>query len=697
MEGAPSTYDVDAQMALLAAAGRKIGIIIVGIHSSDWMDALGGAGSVWTLLPEVGRVDVVASDPGPALAKNAAAGLLSVVIPLLEPHTRPLARNMPGFFPAPQVLDLLADKLVFGLFMQDFAPAQAPALYTQPDAVEFPCVVKCTTLNSGSGVEVVHNAADLAAAMEDPRWRAHPKLIQGLIPGACEGVTHAICQAGQVLWHISYDYEMPSHTMIRRPGTQTTTKECTTPKDVLTFLGRLTSRLGYEGPLNVDYKRGPGGLYVFEVNPRLGGSLMIPAHGAHLARALRVIIAHAVTRSLAALIRRSPLFRARAYASTLLYPIADTGELARHYLVRGGLEGRDPGPDFSSTDYLNLNGAHCPAGVNPLLHHILAGARLGLPKLDPERRRVTRAVQALARAPAGNTRDKVLKVSASEALRLIARENLSPPGNIHHYSWELDRFYDHLFVFERADTLAVFTTELTQYDSTPLPLFARAQDLGPVMANPGRHLPFWYHQLSDFETFLEWRSRTSGRPRTNFPSRQTFRAHEIDARYALERRPLNGAQERFSDLFTHLKQFGKGFNGPECLAYYCGIPRCAPIDWFFTYELVERASNQVLGLMLTLEREGAITQLNLTTAPGHVRMLMALAIRDFCSRGARSTDSGVSGYFGGYKTFFFPHTLPSDASGHLPLSTFPGSLASLKQRASPIKEWSKRALLRFRA
>ena len=52
-------------------------------------------------------------------------------------------------------------------------------------------------------------------------------------------------------------------------------------------------------------------------------------------------------------------------------------ELARHYLVFGGLEGRDPSPLFDSDWYLEQNPDVHAAGVNPLVHYLLYGAAEG--------------------------------------------------------------------------------------------------------------------------------------------------------------------------------------------------------------------------------------------------------------------------------------------------------------------------------
>jgi hypothetical protein len=48
-----------------------------------------------------------------------------------------------------------------------------------------------------------------------------------------------------------------------------------------------------------------------------------------------------------------------------------------HYMVYGGLEGRDPGPDFSSRWYLDTYEDARTSGINPLIHYLKYGRKEG--------------------------------------------------------------------------------------------------------------------------------------------------------------------------------------------------------------------------------------------------------------------------------------------------------------------------------
>lgn len=77
----------------------------------------------------------------------------------------------------------------------------------------------------------------------------------------------------------------------------------------------------------------------------------------------------------AAILRGSALFDAAWYLAQY-QDAADSGLPAEvDYLVRGAKMGRDPGPDFSTSQYLKCNPDVARAGVNPLVHYLRHGIR----------------------------------------------------------------------------------------------------------------------------------------------------------------------------------------------------------------------------------------------------------------------------------------------------------------------------------
>lgn len=82
-------------------------------------------------------------------------------------------------------------------------------------------------------------------------------------------------------------------------------------------------------------------------------------------------------RRAAALIRGSELFDPQWYRAHNPDVTAAGMDPALHYLLFGGFEMRDPGPDFSSGWYLEEYSDVEEAGINPLLHYLRYGKREG--------------------------------------------------------------------------------------------------------------------------------------------------------------------------------------------------------------------------------------------------------------------------------------------------------------------------------
>lgn len=72
-------------------------------------------------------------------------------------------------------------------------------------------------------------------------------------------------------------------------------------------------------------------------------------------------------------IRMSGLFDPAWYLAKYQDVAANGMDPAVHYLLYGGVEGRDPGPEFSSSKYLEANPDVASSGLNPLLHFIAHG------------------------------------------------------------------------------------------------------------------------------------------------------------------------------------------------------------------------------------------------------------------------------------------------------------------------------------
>ena len=77
------------------------------------------------------------------------------------------------------------------------------------------------------------------------------------------------------------------------------------------------------------------------------------------------------------LIRKSSFFDERWYKSKNPDVVNTQTNPVLHYLIFGGFEGRDPGPNFSSSDYLNAYPDVRDSRINPLVHYLRYGINEG--------------------------------------------------------------------------------------------------------------------------------------------------------------------------------------------------------------------------------------------------------------------------------------------------------------------------------
>jgi len=77
------------------------------------------------------------------------------------------------------------------------------------------------------------------------------------------------------------------------------------------------------------------------------------------------------------LCRTSDLFDSDWYISQYPDVVASGLDPLAHFLLYGGIEGRDPSEKFSSQWYLNTYPDVMKSGINPLIHYLLYGKNEG--------------------------------------------------------------------------------------------------------------------------------------------------------------------------------------------------------------------------------------------------------------------------------------------------------------------------------
>jgi carbamoylphosphate synthase large subunit len=163
-----------------------------------------------------------------------------------------------------------------------------------PAQPTFPAVLKRTNLNSAKGVVLVTSPRDLADRLGEAPWLGERVVLEEHVGALTDYVTHVVCSGGRAVWHCSYSYPVAAATTMR--GTvehSSLARHEVSTADIADF-EKLFMPLAFDGPANIDYRRRPdGSLAIFEINPRLGGSLMRPENVHDLAAAFDAIVRHA--------------------------------------------------------------------------------------------------------------------------------------------------------------------------------------------------------------------------------------------------------------------------------------------------------------------------------------------------------------------------------------------------------------------
>lgn len=257
---------------------------IHGRHSPDWMAALHPRSTLWTLLERSAKP---ATKLGSLRRKR-------IVVPLMERHAASMPANCFALAPDRTALAVFGDKALFRRYASANGLAHLLPAAIDPANPSFPAVLKRTDLNSANGVTLVMSREELASRLDEAPWRGERVILEEHVASLTDYVTHMVCDRGRVLWHCTYRYALDGEQVMRGAAQSPPIDRVEASADDIANFERLLRPLRYDGPANIDYRRrADGSLAIFEINPRLGGSLMRPENAHDLAAAFDAIIRHA--------------------------------------------------------------------------------------------------------------------------------------------------------------------------------------------------------------------------------------------------------------------------------------------------------------------------------------------------------------------------------------------------------------------
>ena len=264
-------------------------VIIYGFHSEDWNQALSPKSKVWKLLPDVGKVLVV--EGSPEFLPKKRLYFKDCIIPLMENHIKATPDSSTSLKPRLEILEKFANKKIFHLLLKELNLAEyQPNIYLDQEITKFPIVLKRTNLNACQGIKIIFTQEELIDSLSQDMWRGKEIIIQEFNENTNEFVWHAVYKDGVRLWETTIKYVKSNSLILRGPDSEIESIIVEPNPDATKVFDQIMSKTNYSGPCNIDFSYESSNPKIFEINPRIGGSLMNPENKELLAQALKAII-----------------------------------------------------------------------------------------------------------------------------------------------------------------------------------------------------------------------------------------------------------------------------------------------------------------------------------------------------------------------------------------------------------------------
>lgn len=269
-------------------------VIIFGTATQDWLTALAPDAPVWKQLPQV--ESVIHLEQGqelPENLRNDSKG--AVLIPLKERHVYVRPAEFRSLTSSVEIIQILSNKRYFQQAMRERGFAQfIPEVWYHEQTLIFPCLIKREDLSAGRGVYRVENVYDLMRIRQNPIFSNQSYFFEEQIPGEEEFVTHIVAKNGNVLLMHTFCYSMGAENVIRVPGNYQNISTVDLPTHIKTIFELVFNSFNYSGSACINFKMHDGSPKIFEINPRMGGSLMMPDNLKYLVDVLGALIDNAI-------------------------------------------------------------------------------------------------------------------------------------------------------------------------------------------------------------------------------------------------------------------------------------------------------------------------------------------------------------------------------------------------------------------
>lgn len=190
--------------------------------------------------------------------------------------------------PSDDIIKIFRDKRQFKDFLKINNIDNYAKDYTLEN-VEFPVILKRTDLVKGKGIFLIKDMEELKIKLSLPIYLNQEYIIEKYISTPYEPVTWMVCKDGEVLWHKSLEWSKKTSPIIKT-GAEIGGIEYTPSESTIELFKQIIKISNYSGPIAFNYKMLDESPIIFEVNPRLGGTLMLEENIDLLAEAINTII-----------------------------------------------------------------------------------------------------------------------------------------------------------------------------------------------------------------------------------------------------------------------------------------------------------------------------------------------------------------------------------------------------------------------
>jgi len=261
-------------------------IVLIGIHSDDWMAALSPDSGIWNTFSQFHKISHYSTLP------ESLRGIKQLsVIPLMEQDALHVPAWAPVLKSSNSLIEQLQNKKLFQVLMEKNSFSHLlPTHYENINEVIYPAIIKSPIGAGGSSVHLIKNVLELEAFITSQELSFSDLVIQEFIPGMDEYVAHFIAKNGEILYETYYSFKLQQSTSIRIAETTQRSSRIELSNDHSQIFHSILKKIRYSGPINIDFKIQDEQIKIFEMNPRLGGSLMVQQNQVELIACLRTLL-----------------------------------------------------------------------------------------------------------------------------------------------------------------------------------------------------------------------------------------------------------------------------------------------------------------------------------------------------------------------------------------------------------------------